>query len=165
MRRIGAKAGCSAMAMYRHFENKEELLFSICEETFSEMVRRIDAGREKPGTRLEKLRRCVRTIIDFHLNHPKPVQSYVHDRDTAGTGGRAAAGPGAARAGPPAYRRPRSRRGRGKKRSTWKSSRTSSASACTAWFRTLIVTGKVYPWKDVEKLKNELIATVTRILE
>src|SRR5215469_16593709 len=70
LRRIGAEVGCSPMAMYRHYENKEELLLSICEETFSRMIRLLDETREKPGTPLERLRRSLRTLLDFHLSHP-----------------------------------------------------------------------------------------------
>src|SRR6266704_3683027 len=70
MRRIGAEVGCSPMAIYRHYENKEELLLSLCEETFATMIRLLDEARQKPGTRLEQLRRCVRAVVDFHLSHP-----------------------------------------------------------------------------------------------
>src|SRR4051794_11286372 len=70
MRRIGSEVGCSPMAIYRHYENKEELLLSICEETFQHMIRLLDETRKGPGTRLEILRRCVRTILDFHISHP-----------------------------------------------------------------------------------------------
>src|SRR5438876_6666829 len=70
MRRIGTAVGCSPMAIYRHYENKEELLLSICEETFSKMIRLLDEERAKPGPALERLRRCVRTVVDFHLSHP-----------------------------------------------------------------------------------------------
>ena len=164
MRRIGAKAGCSAMAMYRHFENKEELLVSICEETFSEMVRRIDAGREKPGTRLEKLRRCVRTIIDFHLSHPNQFKVTFMTEIPPG--------PAAERRlalGQPALDRLRT----GVREAAEAAGKKIDVEIVTHIIRvsmyglvsTLIVTGKVYPWKDVEKLKNELIATVTRPLE
>src|SRR5215467_12062351 len=67
MRRIGAAVGCSPMAIYRHYPNKEELLLSICEETFGKMVRLVDATRAEPGTPLEKLRCSVRTVLEFHL--------------------------------------------------------------------------------------------------
>jgi AcrR family transcriptional regulator len=70
MRRIGAEIGCSPMAIYRHYENKEELLLSICEETFSRMIQLIDETRLQPGTALERLRRSLRTLVEFHLNHP-----------------------------------------------------------------------------------------------
>src|SRR5260370_36770220 len=69
MRRIGGAVGCSPMAIYRHYPNKEELLLSICEETFSKMIRLLDATRAKPGTPLAKLRRCTRTVVEFHLSH------------------------------------------------------------------------------------------------
>ncbi len=70
MRRIGSKIGCSPMAIYRHYENKEELLLSICEETFNGMIQALDKARQGPGTALEKLRRCVHTIVEFHMSHP-----------------------------------------------------------------------------------------------
>jgi len=66
-----------SMAIYRHFENKEELLLSICEETFSRMIRLLDKARQEPGTPIEKLRRCLRTIVDFHLSHPTTTRSLL----------------------------------------------------------------------------------------
>src|SRR5215831_9010444 len=56
MRRIGAAVRCSPMAIYRHYPNKEELLLSICEETFARMIRLVDKVRARPSTPLEKLR-------------------------------------------------------------------------------------------------------------
>jgi AcrR family transcriptional regulator len=70
MRRIGSKLGSSPMAIYRHFENKEELLLSICEETFNRMIQLLDETRLQPGTALQRLRRSLRTIVEFHLSHP-----------------------------------------------------------------------------------------------
>ena len=70
LRRIGAEVGCSPMAMYRHYASKEDLLVSICEETFEHMIQTIDRTSAMPGTPLERLRNCVSTVIDFHLAHP-----------------------------------------------------------------------------------------------
>ena len=70
MRRIAAEIGCSPMAMYRHFVDKDDLLLSICEETFEQMNRLLDKGTQMPGPPLERLRACVSTIIDFHVSHP-----------------------------------------------------------------------------------------------
>ncbi len=164
MRRIGAKAGCSAMAMYRHFENKEELLVSLCEETFSEMVRRIDAGREKPGTRLEKLRRCIRTIIDFHLGHPNQFKvTFMTEIPPGPTAQRRLA------LGQPALDRLRT----GVREAAEAAGKKIDVEIVTHIIRVsmyglvsmLIVTGKVYPFKDVDRLKSELVSTVTRVLE
>lgn len=70
LRRIGAEVGCSPMAMYRHYASKEDLLVSICEETFDQMLQTIDRSTGMPGTPLEKLRNSISMIIDFHLAHP-----------------------------------------------------------------------------------------------
>src|ERR1700674_3402924 len=70
MRRIGAEIGCSPMAMYRYYESKDELLLSICEDTFREMIKLIDRERQKTTVPLERLRKCLQTIIDFHVSHP-----------------------------------------------------------------------------------------------
>jgi AcrR family transcriptional regulator len=70
MRRIGAEIGCSPMAMYRYYESKDELLLSICEDTFHEMIKLIDRERQKTTVPLERLRKCLHTIIDFHVSHP-----------------------------------------------------------------------------------------------
>jgi AcrR family transcriptional regulator len=70
MRRIGAEVGCSPMAMYRHYASKEDLLLSICEETFDQMLAAVDRMVYRAGTPLERLRSSMRTLIDFHLSHP-----------------------------------------------------------------------------------------------
>ncbi len=70
MRRIGAEIGCSPMAMYRYYESKDELLLSICEDTFHEMIKLIDRERQRTTVPLERLRKCLHTIIDFHVSHP-----------------------------------------------------------------------------------------------
>src|SRR5437868_14071005 len=61
MRRIGSEIGCSPMAIYRHYDNKEDLLRSICEETFSRMIHLLDETRLGPWTAAERVRRCMRT--------------------------------------------------------------------------------------------------------
>src|ERR1700746_1026114 len=70
MRRIATEVGCSPMAMYRHFTDKDDLLLSLCEETFEQMNRRLDQEKQKSRPPLETLRACVSTIVDFHVSHP-----------------------------------------------------------------------------------------------
>src|SRR5262249_44799854 len=167
MRRIGAEVGCSPMAMYRHYENKEELLLSICEETFSKMIRLLDEERAKPGPALERLRRCVRTIVDFHLSHsnyykvtfmtpmpPRPVADRIlaigrpgMDRLCDGVRECAMA--------------------KGLTDADIDVEMTAQIIRVTihGLASSLITTGKCYPWKDPERLKDEAIAAVTRQLE
>lgn len=164
MRRIGAEIGCSPMAMYRHYENKEELLLSICEETFGRMIRLLDAARERPGTPLEKLRRCVRTVVDFHLSHPN------HFKVTFMT--QMPPGPVAERKvaiGQHVMDRLRA----GVRECANEKGLDIDVEMAAQIIRVgifgvagqLITTGRCYPWKDPEKLKDEVIVTVTRQLE
>jgi AcrR family transcriptional regulator len=164
MRRIGAEIGCSPMAIYRHYENKEELLLSICEETFSRMIQLLDKTREKPGTRLEVLRMCVRTVVDFHISHPNhykvtfmtmmppgpvaerkvAIGQHVMDRLREGVRECAEA--------------------KGIEVDVEMAAQIIRV-AIHGLASSLITTSKCYPWKDPQRMKEELIATVTRQFE
>jgi len=164
MRRIGAEVGCSAMAIYRHYESKEELLLSICEETFQRMIRILDETRQGPGTRLEILRRCVRMILEFHINHPN------HYKVTFMT---------VLPPGPVADRKvaigqnvmDRLRAGvrdcaedKGLKVDVEMTAQVIRV-AIHGLASSLITLGQCYPWKDPERMKDETIALVTRQFE
>jgi AcrR family transcriptional regulator len=164
MRRIGAEVGCSPMAIYRHYENKEELLLSLCEETFAKMIQLLDEARQKPGTRLEQLRRCVRAVVDFHLSHPN------HYKVTFMT--EIPPGPVAQRKvaiGQHVMDRLRT----GVRECAEEKGLDIDIEMAAQIIRVgihglagqLITTGRCYPWKDPERMKDEVIATVTRQLE
>ena len=164
MRRIGAEVGCSAMAIYRHYENKEELLLSISEETFTHMIRLLDETRKGPGTRVEVLRRCLRTIVDFHLSHPNhykvtymtvlppgpvadrkvAIGQKVMDRLRAGVRESAEA--------------------RGIEVDVEMTAQIIRV-AMHGLASSLITQGQCYPWKDPERMKDETIALVTKQFE
>jgi AcrR family transcriptional regulator len=164
MRRIGAEIGCSPMAMYRHYASKDDLLVSICEETFTKMIKLIDARREKPGTPLEKLRSCLRTIIDFHLSHPN------HYKVTFMT--EIPPGPAADRKvaiGQPTLDRLRT----GIQECAEAKGIEVDLELMTQIMRAgmhglvamLIITQRPYPVRNPERLKQELIFTLTKSLE
>ncbi|HEX4604357.1 MAG TPA: TetR/AcrR family transcriptional regulator [Candidatus Angelobacter sp.] len=164
MRRIGAEVGCSPMAVYRHYESKEELLLSICEETFSSMIQLLDKTRQRPGTALEKLRLCMRTIVDFHLSHPN------HYKVTFMT---------LMPPGPVAERKvaiaqlAMDRLRDGVRECAAEKGIEVDVEMLAQIIRVathglasaLITTSRCYPWKDPERMKDELIATVTRQFE
>ncbi len=164
MRRIGAEIGCSPMAMYRHYASKDDLLVSICEETFTKMIKLIDARREKPGTPIEKLRSCLRTIIDFHLSHPN------HYKVTFMT--EIPAGPAADRKvaiGQPTLDRLR----KGIQECAEAKGIEIDLELMTQIMRAgmhglvamLIITQRPYPVRQPERLKQEMIMTLTKSLE
>jgi AcrR family transcriptional regulator len=164
MRRIGAKVGCSPMAIYRHFANKEELLLSICEETFGRMVRLLDETRQKPGTPLETLRRCVRTIVDFHISHPNHYKvTYMTVMPPGPVADRKVA------IGKPVMDRLRE----GVRECAEAKGLDIDVEMTAQLIRvaihglasSLITTGRCYPWKDPERMKREMIEIVTRQFE
>ncbi len=164
MRRIGAEVGCSPMAMYRHFASKEDLLLSICEETFDQMNRTLDLESRKPGTRLEVLRASVNSIIDFHLSHPN------HFRVTFMTP--MPSGPASERRAAVA-RRTVDRLRTGVRESAEAKGLNVDVETITQMIRVgiygyvsiLITSHKLCPMVDPEHVKRELIATLTRQLE
>jgi AcrR family transcriptional regulator len=164
MRRIGAEVGCSPMAIYRHYESKEELLLSICEETFARMARLLEKERDKPGTSLEKLRRCINAVLEFHLRHPN------HYKVTFMT--MMPPGPVAQRKvaiGRPVMDRLRSgvsecAEAKGLKIDVEMAAQVIRV-AIHGLAAQLITTGQCYPWKEPERMKQEVIAAVTRQFE
>jgi AcrR family transcriptional regulator len=83
MRRIGQEAGCSPMAVYRHFASKQELLLSICEESFAHMMRNLE--RPHPDLPLvEQLRARMATFIRFCAAHPSHYRLAFLDAAFAG---------------------------------------------------------------------------------
>jgi AcrR family transcriptional regulator len=70
MRRVAQEAGCSQMAMYRHFANKEALTQHICTEVYSrftaKMRREIDLERDP----WQQLRRFIAALIKFAVAFP-----------------------------------------------------------------------------------------------
>jgi AcrR family transcriptional regulator len=83
MRRIGQEAGCSPMAVYRHFASKQELLLSICEESFAHMIRNLE--RPHPDLPLvDQLRARMLIFIRFCVAHPSHYRLAFLDAALAG---------------------------------------------------------------------------------
>ncbi|MBY0506496.1 MAG: TetR/AcrR family transcriptional regulator [Bryobacteraceae bacterium] len=70
VRRIAVKAGCSAGILYHYFEDKAAIMAQLVRETFGRLNSRLTEVREDPAPPLDRLRRALRTYIDFGLDHP-----------------------------------------------------------------------------------------------
>jgi AcrR family transcriptional regulator len=68
LRAVGAEAGLSAMAVYRHFANKEDLLRALGEEAFDVWRRRIESVKELDFDKW--LQKVSRAYIEFALDEP-----------------------------------------------------------------------------------------------
>ena len=70
MRRIGAAVGVSPTALYMHFADKDSLLAAIAQDTFAELLDRLEQSQHPGQTPLAGLRAGLRAYIAFGLARP-----------------------------------------------------------------------------------------------
>jgi AcrR family transcriptional regulator len=76
MRRLAEKIDYSPMSIYLHFRDKAELLDTICEETFANLIqhKRLARLEDHPGDPIGYLKAGLRAYIEFGLRHPYHYQ-------------------------------------------------------------------------------------------
>src|SRR5215471_14699169 len=70
MRKIADKIEYSPTTIYLYFNDKKELLESICEETFRKFVRVLQNIDKANTDHLQKLRAVLRAYVEFGLKNP-----------------------------------------------------------------------------------------------
>jgi AcrR family transcriptional regulator len=70
MRRIAEKIDYSPTTIYLYFKDKSELLFSICQETFTKLAARLEKVATESADPLVSLKKGCRAYVDFGLKHP-----------------------------------------------------------------------------------------------
>jgi AcrR family transcriptional regulator len=70
MRRIGAAVGVSPTALYMHFADKSALLAAIAQDTFTELLERLEQSKRPEQSPLASFRAGLRTYIQFGLERP-----------------------------------------------------------------------------------------------
>jgi AcrR family transcriptional regulator len=70
MRRVAQEAGCSQMAMYRHFANKEALTQHLCSQLYTRFAAKISREFDSVIDPWERCRRFVAATLRFALNYP-----------------------------------------------------------------------------------------------
>lgn len=68
MRAVGDRAGLSAMAVYRHYENRDALLLHVVERGFTEVAVRFAASNDRPVQ--EALDAIVDAFVDLAVGRP-----------------------------------------------------------------------------------------------
>ena len=74
MRKIASKIDYSPTTIYLYFRDKDDLLGQICDATFAELTRNINAINQLSSEPLEKLRLGLNEYIQFGLRHPLHYQ-------------------------------------------------------------------------------------------
>ncbi len=70
MRRVAADVGVSPTALYMHFADKDALLAAIAQDTFAELLDRLEHSRLPGQTSLERFRAGLRAYVEFGLARP-----------------------------------------------------------------------------------------------
>jgi AcrR family transcriptional regulator len=83
IRKIAGKVEYAPGTIYLYFRDKAEILDRICEETFAKLLRKMGAIEHDTAAPLDKLRRGLRTYIQFGLENPNHyivtfIQAKVH---------------------------------------------------------------------------------------
>jgi AcrR family transcriptional regulator len=71
MRKVAEKIEYSPTTIYLHFQDKADLMHSICEETFERLSRKLEQILKSPGDPVERLKRGLRAYVEFGLQNPQ----------------------------------------------------------------------------------------------
>lgn len=74
---IGAEAGVSGSAIYRHFSGKDEILAALFDEATSELLMRLGALQADPH---EELAHLVEVHLDFTLERSRLALIWQHEQ-------------------------------------------------------------------------------------
>jgi AcrR family transcriptional regulator len=70
MRRVAERLGYSATTIYRYYEDKDDLLFAVVNEGFSEFARQLKEASEGVSNPLKRLEALWHAYVRFGLNNP-----------------------------------------------------------------------------------------------
>src|SRR5256712_12226101 len=70
MRRVAERIDYSPTAIYLHFKDKQELVFSLCEESFAKLARELETLADEYPDPLGRLRKGMERYVAFGLTNP-----------------------------------------------------------------------------------------------
>lgn len=71
MRRVAERIEYSPTAIYLHFEDKRDLVFQVCEETFARLVQELESLEADFKDPVARLREGIQRYVAFGLRHPQ----------------------------------------------------------------------------------------------
>ncbi|HEX5083095.1 MAG TPA: TetR/AcrR family transcriptional regulator [Blastocatellia bacterium] len=80
MRRVAERIGYSATTIYRYYEDKDDLLFAVVNEGFSEFARQLTEAAENVSDPLKRLEALGQAYIRFGLDNPVYYQMMFMQR-------------------------------------------------------------------------------------
>jgi AcrR family transcriptional regulator len=70
MRKVAEKIEYSPTTIYLYFNSKADLLYSLCDETFAKLMKKLESLSEDCNDPLVCLRKGLKAYIEFGLKHP-----------------------------------------------------------------------------------------------
>jgi AcrR family transcriptional regulator len=70
MRRLASEVGVTAMALYRHYPNREGLLNALADEGFTELAERLESAKLAGGT-AKQLEKIMNIFLDHAVENPR----------------------------------------------------------------------------------------------
>jgi AcrR family transcriptional regulator len=70
LRRVAERVGYTATTIYRHFADKDALLYAVTEKSFLAFTAHLEAAAEAEADPLERLASIAMAYIDFGLDNP-----------------------------------------------------------------------------------------------
>ena len=80
MRRVAERIGYSATTIYRYYEDKDDLLFAVVNEGFSEFARQLKEAAEGLSGPLKRLEALWQAYVEFGLKNPVYYQMMFMQR-------------------------------------------------------------------------------------
>ena len=71
IRAVAEQVGVTPPAIYRHFADKQTLLYEVCALQFTRLHEHLDAVMAREAEPTERLRACGRAYVEFGLAHPE----------------------------------------------------------------------------------------------
>ncbi len=71
IRAVAERVGVTSPAIYRHFTDKQALLFEVCSLQFTRLHEHLDAVMAMEADATARLQACGRAYVDFGLAHPE----------------------------------------------------------------------------------------------
>jgi AcrR family transcriptional regulator len=75
MRKVAEKIDYSPTAIYLHFKDRDDLVFSVCEELMAGLARELQAIVDRHADPLVALKKGLRRYVEFGLQHPQHYQA------------------------------------------------------------------------------------------
>jgi AcrR family transcriptional regulator len=83
IRAVSDAVGVTPPSIYLHFEDKNELIFAVCERHFTELDRRLEAAAAGSDDPLQSLKLRGRAYVRFGVEHPGPYRILFMSKPSA----------------------------------------------------------------------------------